>query len=194
LRVGVEIVVLVDAGFYSSRNARARYTERTDAELYILLDLLDSSIKVLDKVVTVFASPITSAQPATSLQVSTPACTVGKIDLFLVAVINRVRVKVVIEVDSVDVVAFHNIEDNGQRMLLNNFLTGVHPLVSVIGLNALRVGHANMRVAAWAHLGWVVGPVRIEPTMQFNAERMAFFDRKINWIPFRIWGAPLTPS
>lgn len=113
LRVGVDLIVRIEAD-YAGRVARTPYAKRANTELYQRFDRLDTIVHVPHQAVDVVAAPIGQSQLASRAHVLTVELRVWKRDRTV-----RIRVKVVVNMDSVYVITSHDVVHNRQNVILN---------------------------------------------------------------------------
>src|SRR5262249_49419944 len=110
--VGMEFLILVEA-LDTLRPAGSRDPERADPEEDTLLLGLDPPGKPLDQLVDVLAPPVGAVQCTAGRLVFPPAGLVREVEILLLLARGRVRdrvgIKIVIEMNAVDIVPSHNV-------------------------------------------------------------------------------------
>src|SRR5262245_41698436 len=88
--------------------------ERADAKFHPRLGGLDRLVGALNEAVDIVAPPVLAAHAAADA-VSLPAPVVGKIQHAARGVLLLVRIKVIVEMDAIDVVALYDIHHRAHR-------------------------------------------------------------------------------
>src|SRR5262249_41557055 len=91
--------------------------ERAEANLHPRLQLFDFVVKLLDELVDVGAAPITARKFAAAVHVSAVRLVIGELDVPAGARISlEVRIEIIVDVHTIDVVALHDITDHAHRV------------------------------------------------------------------------------
>src|SRR5262245_27581250 len=107
-------------------------SEGPDADFDPRLDLVNGRIQRLNELIHVFASPFTPVEIAASASVAVVAFVVWKRQVHPVLAPGWVRVEIVVEVDSIDVIAAHDIEHDALNVIAGVRNSGVEPLVESV--------------------------------------------------------------
>ena len=120
--------------------------------------------------------------------------TIGKRHIIAVLVAHRIRVEIVVHVHAVNIVALHDIHDDGKRVIGDFRRPGVHPALSPVGMH--RVGKPIGYVVCSQRIGGrrMTGPVRIEPDVQVKSSPMGLLNGKGQRVVGRIWGHAILAS
>ena len=188
-RIRIQFIVLAEADDAGRAAVGTADTERADTEAHPALFAVDAGIQGFDQLVDVLAAPGRAVQLATGQQILLPGRLIGKRQFALGATIarvqrgrlgsrtgagrvDRVRIKVIVDVHAIDIVAAHHVQYHVRRVLRGGGIARVHPQVAAVLLDGRRVG-GRETVARQRRLGRrVTGPVRVEPGVQFQAARM----------------------
>src|SRR5436190_17340579 len=126
------------------RVARPPNPKWADAKFHPGFCLLDSVIYTVDKSIYVFSPPVVSIKLAAS-SITFPTCVIRKFQISAGGIFLGVRIKVIVKVNSIDVVPLHHIHHHGERIVLHLFLTRIQPKKSAILPNPFRVCFRYMR-------------------------------------------------
>ena len=74
-----------------------------------------------------------------------------------VLVLLLVRVEVIVDVDAVEVVALHHVEEDGKGMILYVRVRRVHPVMFAVGLREVRPALGDVIVGRGGLRGWRAG-------------------------------------
>ena len=179
--VGIEVVIVLRAvGGTSSRvvSLVAIDAERTDAKLYPRLCLANRLTHLFHELIDILTTPISYVHAA-SIRV------IGSI-VWNGNARNRVRVEVVIDVDAIDVVAgddvVYDLADEfavfGSSRVEENKSVVVE---EAVGVARVFVGRSQSRRSLR------LGPIRIDPGMQFHLSSMALLNHPLQRVPIRVW-------
>src|SRR5207249_1674551 len=105
------------------RYTRAPDAKRTDAHAHRRLFRLHATIKRLDKAVDILAPPIRTAQPARHA-IALPRRVIGKLRVVLCGI----GIEVIVDMNAVDVVTLHDVEDHLEDVTVGVHLAGIDPL------------------------------------------------------------------
>ena len=103
--ISIQIVIILQAIGITSQRVTFLITidsERTDSELYPRLHPPNGFVQFLNQHIHITTSPVRLVSKASAITGKT--CVIGKIDS-----LNRIRIEIVIHVDSVHIIAGHNI-------------------------------------------------------------------------------------
>ena len=123
LRIGIEFLVLIETlharwitGFPNPKG--------TYPKLHVRLGGLDLMVEGFDELVHLIPSPIIATKLTPSLQIFFPGWIVWKGDI-----VDWIRIKIIIDVDAVDIVPFDDIEKDAQSVLTGFRFTWIEPQV-----------------------------------------------------------------
>ena len=114
LNVGVEFIVLtetLDAGRATVRTAEA---EGTDTKFHPRFFRVHDTIDLLHEAADVLAAPVGAGKFSAGSAVILPRRFVGKIQIGAIGRLDGVRIKIIVDVNAVDVVATHNITHDSE--------------------------------------------------------------------------------
>ncbi len=161
--------------------------KRANAELHPRLDLFHVVVNLFDQTVDVIPPPIIAIEFRTRGLGFFPTGVVGKWQN-LAIFRNGIRIKIVVHVNTVDVVPLDNVADHGHRVLERLGFPRIHPVVIAVLLDDFRVGLADMRIRRGGRLSRVPCAVGVEPDMEFQPSLVGLFNRERQRIVIRIGG------
>src|SRR5690625_5115834 len=181
LRVGVKGFVLIHS-CNSFRMTGAPDSERTDSDFYQWTLLLDLAVKTFNEIIYVLSSPIASGEIATGFLIFFPRAIVGKIGT---ASIRSIRIKVVIDVNAIDIVTFGDVENHieGHPFCLLFCRIGPEKIAVLADNFGMRL--ADMIFGNLAFGASVARAIWIEPSVEFEYAFVGFFDNKCERIVIR---------
>ena len=161
---------------------RPPQAKRADAELHMPFDRLDALVGGLHGLVHVLPAPCREFQRATGGLVARISVAVGKLDLLLRRVGDRIRIKVIVDMNAIHVVAPGHVQHHRDGLLPHFRHAGVHPPVDVVFHRPLRVRPAHVRGARRV-LFTRQRPVRIEPCVQLHPALVRLRHRELQRVP-----------
>ena len=189
LGVRIQAVVLAKADNAWRSPLRFADAEGTDAKAHPAFFSVDALVQSLDQLVDILAPPVGTRQLAAAAHIALPRRLVWEIEVTLAAggavertfraLFDRVGIKIIVNVDGVDVVTLDDVKDHGKRLLGCGFFGRIHPQKAPVLLD--RVG-AGFRDVVWRHrrLGrGMARPIGIEPGVQFQATRVRLGDPEL---------------
>ena len=141
--------------------AGAPDAEGADAKFDVRLDLVNLSVQALDEIVDVHAAPVAAFHVAAKFF---PARIIRERRAFGIGV----RVKIIIDVNAIDIVPAYHVEHHFERVGCGGGFSGIQPLVAIIGFYEGRLSLADVVGRGGALGGLVTGPIRVEPCVQFQ--------------------------
>ena len=174
-RIGVQFVVSVEAldlfGMTGTPNA-----EGAHAEFHPRFHAMGFGIDLANEIIDVHSAPIVTGHIAT---IFFPTRIIRKRRMFFVGI----RVKIIIDVNAIHIVALHHIKNHPQRMCARGSLGRVQPLEAVVSFYQRRLRATDMVRGYRALRAFVARAIRIEPRVQFHPLPMRLPDGKRQRIP-----------
>src|SRR5690606_13927846 len=130
-RVSIQLVILVKA-LDGGGIPRPPDTERTKPKFYMRLFFFDFSVKSFDENIHRVSSPVAARKFTTTSHIS--ITTRGIREVFIV-VIGRIRVEVIVKMNTVYIISFYKIHYNSCRMILCSLLRRIEPPVTFFQVN-----------------------------------------------------------
>lgn len=171
-RIGVDLVELVEPGFYFGWlafgvNAKGAHPEER-AGFFAFNELMGAA----DEGVDIVAPPVGEGEIPSAFAVGGVGIAVREGCAFAG---RRVRIEIIVEMNAVHIVASEDIADDGKEMLLNGGSAGIHPeevadLFGVFGEAAAGVGGVP---GVFCVDGGAEG---VEPGVDFDPALVTFFD------------------
>lgn len=175
-RVGVEFFVLVES-FDLFGVSGSPHTERAYADFDPRFDFLGVSVEALDELVDVVSAPVAAVELATHILILLIGFLVREIDDFVrLFILNLIGVEIVVDVDSVNVVSFDDIENDCERVFLRFLFSGIHPEILAISFDDIGFGFRDVVVADLFLVGVEQCSVWVEPCVQLHASFVRFGD------------------
>lgn len=163
------------------RVSRAPDSKRRHAEIHVTVVVLDEIVRVANQLVDVFSSPVVAVHFPAVVDVFRESSFIRK---SLVVVVRRIRVEVIVVVESVDVVAIQNVADDSFCVRLDLFRAWIEPdvLADLVRVVGILVNGTQGRKIVLLRLR-CVRSVRVQPAVELEAATVRFRDREFKWIP-----------
>ena len=201
--IGVQLVVLAEAGDAGRAQRRLAQAKRADAKQHPAFFAVDAGVQRLDQLVDILTAPVRAAELAAGQQVALPRRLVGEVEFHpggavaAIAVergrfagaacrLDRVRIKIVVDVHAVDIVAFHHVQHDVQRLLRRRFLGRIHPQEFAVTFHHGWIGFGDVAGGQRRFGARVARPVGVEPGMQLQAARVRLGDPECQRIVHRL--------
>ena len=107
--------------------------------------------------------------------------------------LNRIRIKIIIHVDSIYIITPHNITHNPTYMLATFRQRWIKKKLVTVNNKPLRMPIIDVCRCQFI-IQLILYPIRINPGMKLHSPPMTFLDHKAHRIPFRFRLFPLLPS
>ena len=183
--VGVELVVLAKTGNTRRPPVRPTDAKRADPEAHVVLLAADAAVERLDELIHVLPPPVGAREFAAGREVTLPRGAIGEFEIFCgrrrtgigersgvgrggPAVGNRVGIKIIVEVDAIEIVVADDFAHDIERAFLGHGFTGVHPHQLAVGFDHAGVRLREMARVEFGNRALVAGAVGIEPRVQLE--------------------------
>ena len=172
---------------------------------------MDAAIERLDELVHVLPPPVGTGEFAAGRKVTLPRGAIGEFEILRgrsgarigerggvglggPAVGDRIRIKVIVEVDAIEVVVADDFAHDIERAFLGHGFTGVHPHQLAVSFNHAGVRLREMARVEFGNRALVAGAVGIEPRVQLKAPTVRGGDPLAQRIVERLGRAALFPG
>src|SRR5882724_3385411 len=136
----------------------------------------------MDQAVDIGAAPIITRQSSTRSYVLPPARRVRKLNRPSAPVLLFVGIEVVVDVNTIDVVAANDVEYHVDRTLSHGRLARIHPQHAPIPLYKLRVGATDVIGGRRRFSRRMASAIRIEPRVELETALVGLGDSELEWI------------
>ena len=149
--------------------------------LPVAVVILDEIVRVSYQFVDIFSSPVVPVHLTTAVDVF---CICSIIWKSLIVVIRWIRVKIIIVVEPINVVAIQNVADDSFGVRLDLICARIEPnvLADLVRIIRILMNRAEGRKIVLLRLG-CISSVRVEPAMKLETAAMRFRHSKFKWIP-----------
>ena len=130
--VGREFFIGVEASAGAGRNIRAPETEGTDAKLDPFLGGFDAIVEFVNEGVDVLPAPVAFVEGATGGLIRFVRGVIRERDHGAIGGFDGVGVKIVVDVDAVDIVTACDVEHDGNGLRPDFGNAGIHPFVDAV--------------------------------------------------------------
>jgi len=178
--ISIQIVIILQAIGITSQRVTFLITidsERTDSELYPRLHPPNGFVQFLNQHIHITTSPVRLVSKASAITGKT--CVIGKIDS-----LNRIRIEIVIHVDSVHIIAGHNIRHDFTDIFTTLGKCRVEVQLVSISNKPFRMLIIYMFRRQLVLQGGF-HPIRINPGMKLHIPFPAFLNHELHRVPHR---------
>ena len=178
--IGIEIIVVLQAIGITTVGIVLLVTvdaERRNAELHPRLVLVDGVAELTDEEVHVIAAPV--AFVGESPGITTEQLVVGN---GLTG--SRIRIEVIVDMQPIHIITTHDVAHHMTDEVTALGNGGIQDILIIILEHPLRMPDGYMTTVELMG-GFCLGPVRIDPGMQFHASFMTLRDHPLQRIPIR---------
>ena len=131
--MGKKLVVLTKAQNADRSQVGPTNAKGADAKAHPGFDLVDADIQALHQGVYIVTPPIVSRQEAAARYIALPVALVWKLQFGfgVIALRHRIGIEIVVQVDTIYVVALEHIQHHGHTVRRRRRLTRVHPQLEI---------------------------------------------------------------
>ena len=179
--IGIKMFVCVQTanGFGKTGSPDAEWA---DTKADVRFNFVDARVEAFDEIVNVVAAPIVAFKFAAFFLVSIPGIIIGEVNRIAGAVAFLIWIKIIVEVNAVDVVAADHIQNHAGGVVFGGVFAGIKPFVVAVAFDQPGTGFGNVFRRDGRFARKDSGAIWIEPSMKLQASDMGFFDGKLERI------------